>query len=587
MYKIILIPLLLFTHLLFLPQAQASDYSIPDIRIEAQIGSDGVITIHEHRTYVYSGSFSWADYRIPRDGFDEIRNIRVSEGDVSYVNDDSEEPGTFIVSASDRSVQIKWHYEAQDTTRTFTISYELEGAMTAGPEWTEFFWIWAAQGRERSTDQIDISIELPETADSDSLHFWIRSPLENFTGEISENRFLFTGQDIPRSQAVQTRQLFPGSLIDTGALQTDSNLTLAAVTAEEEELIREREEREQRAEFYLSFATELAIAISLLSILIFFLIYNRYGRRHRGANLVSRETVLIPGQTPPAIAGMLISNNMISMNHFTATILDLARRGWFTIEEVQTGEDRLFSSKKTDFRIGISDSEPDDDPAEWEKKLIRFLKSEISDGNDTFEKIYSETGWDFNKFWGSWKSEVNKAFDEKNWKDPSSIRGVLYNVVLQIILLVPVIYILVVSGSEAMIFAAMWVGLMAVFSFAIQRRTPEGEEAYTAWKNYRSGLKNAKDHTLQMELLDRHFIYATAFGLSEKEMKRLLEPHDSVFTSYLPWLILMQGSYGSAASISSSFTKLTSYGGSSFGSSVSGGGASMGSAGGGASGGAG
>lgn len=587
MYKLIVIPLFLLTHMLFLPHAQASDYSIPDIRIEAQIGSDGIITIYEHRTYVYSGSFSWADYRIPREGFDEIRNIRVSEGDDAYVNDDSEEPGTFMVSTSSRSVQVKWHYEAEDTTRTFTISYELEGAMTAGPEWTEFFWIWAASDRERSTDQIDISVELPAAVVSDSLHYWIRSPVDNFTGDISGNRFLFTGQDISRSQAVQTRKLFPGLLIDTDALPSDNNLTLEAVAAEEEQLVREREEREQRAEFYLSFATELAIAIALLSILIYFLIYNRYGRRHKSASLAKRETVLIPDQTPPAIAGVLLSSYTLSMDHFTATILDLARRGWFTIEEIETGEDSLFSSKKTDFRLGLAESEPDDDPAEWEKMLIRFLRSEISDGNDTFEKIYSETGWDFNKFWEKWKLEVHNAFTERNWKDPNGTKGILFNVTLQILLLVPVIYILVVSGSEAMIFAAIWIGLIALFSFAIQRRTPEGEEAYTAWRNYRSGLKNANNHTLRMELLDRHFIYATAFSFSDKEMKQLLEPHESVFTSVLPWLILMQGSTGSAASVSGKFTALASSGSGSFGGSASGGGASMGSAGGGASGGAG
>lgn len=569
---------------LFLPEGNASDYKIPVIKVEAQLGADGVITIHEHRTYVYDGSFSWADYKIPRDGFDEIRNIRVSEGGEDFINDESEEPGTFSVSKSSGSVAIKWHYSARDTSRTFTISYELEGALTVGPEWSELFWTWAASGRERSTEQIDVSIELPEPVSSDSLHSWIRSPLDGVTITKENGRFLIAGSDIHRSESVRTRAVFPSSVFDTDVAVNEPNMSLDHVAEQETKIEQERVEQEALKAFYGSFAFEAAAAAVLLSIIGFIVIYRRYGQRHKVTTVSRRETVLIPDQTPPALVGRLLYHNYASYNHLTATILDLARRGWFKLEETKKGEDTWYSSSETDFKIVRTDRNPDGDLYDWEKELISYLEEQIEKGRDSFKEIFSSSKSGITTFYQKWNGLVAKSIQRLNWKDSESYKGVIFNAVIQLILLIPLIWILMMSGALQVIIALIIVGLMSVSSFAMIRRTPEGEEAYIRWKNYKDGLTNANQHTLRMEMLDRHFIYATAFQLSESQINKLIKPHEDQFVQYFPWLFLMAGSSSTPAS---SFSTLASSGSSSFGGSVSGGGASMGSAGGGASGGAG
>ncbi|MCC5913094.1 MAG: DUF2207 domain-containing protein [Balneolaceae bacterium] len=572
---------------LFLPEGNASDYTIPIIKVEAQVGADGVITIHEHRTYVYDGSFSWADYKFPRDGFDEIRNIRVSEGDQDFINDESEEPGTFSVSKSSGSVTIKWHYSAQDTSRTFTISYELEGALTVGPEWSELFWTWAASGRERSTEELEVSIELPEPVPTDSLHSWIRSPLTGVTVTKENGRFVITGEDISRSESVRTRAVFPSSIFETDVAVNEPMMALDRVVEEETQIEQERVEQEARKAFYGSFATEAAVAAVLLSIITFIVIYRRYGQRHKVTTVSRRETVLIPGHTPPAFVGRLLYHNYASYNHLTATILDLARRGWFKIEETKKGEDTWYSSSETDFKIIRTDQNPESDLYEWEKELISYLEEQIGKGRDSFKEIFSSTKSGITKFYQKWNGLVAKSIQKLNWKDSESYKGVIFNVVIQLILLIPLIWILVMSGALQVIIALIIVGLMSISSFAMIRRTPEGEEAYIRWNNYKDGLTNANQHTLRMEMLDRHFIYATALQLSEGQINKLIKPHEDQFVQYFPWLFLMAGSSSTPASAASSFSTLASSGSSSFGGSVSGGGASMGSAGGGASGGAG
>jgi hypothetical protein len=52
---------------------------------------------------------------------------------------------------------------------------------------------------------------------------------------------------------------------------------------------------------------------------------------------------MIPGRIKPAIIGRLMMQQHTSIQHLTATLFDLARRGWFTIHE-EKKEKSWFSS---------------------------------------------------------------------------------------------------------------------------------------------------------------------------------------------------------------------------------------------------
>lgn len=64
----------------------AQNYEIPEITVKAEILENGTVQIEEQRTYSFDGSFSWADYTLPAEGFSSINNIRVSESDSKLIN---------------------------------------------------------------------------------------------------------------------------------------------------------------------------------------------------------------------------------------------------------------------------------------------------------------------------------------------------------------------------------------------------------------------------------------------------------------------------------------------------------------------
>lgn len=562
------------------------EYQIPEIHIEAYILKDGTLQIHETRHYDFQGSFSWADYRLPRTGFDEINQIQVREGDEIYHLSKSEEPGTFSVTYSSREVIVTWHYSASDTTRIFTLSYELSGAILHGEERSELFWTWIGSGREKSTPAFSASLFFPEELASDSLFFWSRTPegLVDFTHD--GNRLFFSAGNLSRSQDLPVRILMPVTLFDPDVIQErHSSIDLERITAEEEEIARREREREERRAAMAELAPGLALLLSLLSIGFFIAIYRNYGRRYQTKTISSVSTTMIPDDAKPAMAGRLLSFYQTQPLHLTATLFDLARRGWFTLQETQEDKKWYQSKPETDFVVAAVDPAPAETVPEWEQMIVDFVRSRILTGKSKFSELFAETDSATAKWYRNWVKVVGEAFSLLQWKDEVSYKGVVLNIIVQAILILLAILLIIVGGDfglAAFIVSALMLGASA----AIIRRTREGEEAYRRWKAYRTGLSESDERILFKGNLDRHFVYAIAFGLREKELTRLIDrgSRDSNVALF-PWLFILPGSGSTpvtaATNLATQSVQSAAAGG------IAGGGGSVGSAGGGASGGAG
>ena len=577
--------------LLMLPcLSSANDYSIPSVGVHVSITEDGRVKIVERLTYVFDGNFSWADHRLPKDGYTRIDSIKVSENGTDYINLNNEETGTFSVSESDEAFTIKWHYSASDTSRTFTVSYILDGAVAIGPQWSEFFWNYLSSNRNKSTDNFSLSFRLPGSVSQDSLYTFTRSKADEFTFSFAGNGYDVTGQSISRRESARIRTLFPTSLFDRSRVDiSEPDLSLSNVIQDEEDYRDDLERQAERDAYYASITPAVTIILCLISLLIFVTVYRKYGKRHSTSTLSDRETLVIPGQQPPAVIGRLMTAQQTTSNHLVSTLFNLARSGWFTITEEKTESDGWLSSEETKFRVAMPahEKEPDTALLEHEKMVVEFAKQRISEGNDTFDDLFKGTDSEVSKWYSKWTKQVKQEFDEKKWIDKNSYTGLIINFILQCILLIASVFLLV-NGTPIALAALIFTTLSIIGSFAIIRRTPEGEETHKRWKAYADGLKNADERTIRMEYLDRHFIYAMALHLSKKQIETLLDATNEPANSVIPWIILMHGSTSNAATVASSMSTLAATGSTSFtGATAAGSGATVGAAGGGASSGAG
>ena len=574
--------------LLMIPPVMAQqEYQIPEITVEATIQQNGTIEFRETRQYQFEGSFSWADYKLPKAGFDEIQNIRVSEQSEDYQLSDSEEPGTFNISENDNEVVITWYYEATDTVRSFDLSYNLSGAILHGQEWSELFWTWIGSGREKNTPYFEVNIRFPKELQPDSLYYWSRAPSDLIQFSHNGSTLNFQAEALSGNQSVPVRILMPVTLFDSGSIMNrEPDLILERIINEENEIIAEEERREARRATVAEHAPGLTTILSIISMGLFYFLYQRYGKRFKTLTYSTVSTTMVPSRIEPALIAKLLSFYHTGARHLTATLFDLSRRGWFKLKEQKTEKKWYQSEVESEFIVSISEDQINEPLPQWERMVVDFVIERLHEGESNFSELFSSTS--ATKFYPKWSKEVGKAFKERNWKDEGSLKGVYLNVIFQVLLIILSIIMMVLGGMIGVVSMIVSTILLAG-SAGMIRRTKEGEQVYMQWKAYRNGLKKADERILFKGELDRHFIYAIAFGLREKELINIIDHgnqhQDGLFFT---WLIIAQGSGSTPLTAAKNLSKHSALSAASVNAgTISGGGASVGAAGGGATGGAG
>lgn len=162
--------LLLFCALALAPglaTAQERSYLFERIDVELQLHTNGTLDVVEHYTYRFTGGpFQRALRGIPRDGVDDIRNVRLSEGGQEYRSAfRGEEPGTYIVENNADELLVRWFYPpTSDAARTFTLSYTVDGAIYVDEEFDELWWVAVFPERDVPVERASVTLRLPEGA---------------------------------------------------------------------------------------------------------------------------------------------------------------------------------------------------------------------------------------------------------------------------------------------------------------------------------------------------------------------------------------------------------------------------------------
>jgi uncharacterized membrane protein len=275
----------------------------------------------------------------------------------------------------------------------------------------------------------------------------------------------------------------------------------------------------------------------------------------------------------------------ITGGHLTATLLDLARRGYLTLKEEEPDKEGWFSSKEPFFTVHLTGNVEERQVTGWESDLLSFLKTRIDKEGHKMKDIFKYSDSEVSKWFNEWREAVSDFGKEQGWIDQNSYKGLFWNLAIQsILVLASAAGIFFIHPVLAFAVAASIIA--SILSLVIVRRSPKGEELYQTWKNYQSALTNAKEYSIPDNKLGLHFIYGIAFGLNKTNIEQMFEQNPGAVAA-ITWMIILPGSNNSPATMASSFSNLASTGTISAGGGVAGGGAVAGSAGGGASAGAG
>lgn len=420
-----------------------------------------------------------------------------------------------------------------------TLNYTIKGAAIRYADTAELNWTIADTEYMKNTN-VDVTVLLPEgIASVDDVYAVTNGSNQGRVESITMNEdnqvaIHVTAKRLFPGERIQVRALFPASVLSDvnasspyGNYYPDLNQYAESKAHAEEALMSLKI---YRAANWIS----LALVLPILAFAAYFVyrIYLKYDKEHVSDfyNEYYRE---LPAEYGPAMLGYLYNFKEISKNDVSATLMDLIRRKYITID---SGTESLTESK-VNYTLILDRSKDMSKLEPHELNLIHWFFDVVAGGDTlTLNQLDKFTSVEANAI------RYNKA--NQNWVSSVRETGAKYdffdNVRAAMKEGAAVISFLAIAGFIALFLALANLGLYVrfvaglLFAIAIilssyfatiQRRSKNGNEEYVRWKAFKKFLEefsNMKDYPMPGIIIWEHYmVYAVEFGIADLVEKQL------------------------------------------------------------------
>ena len=461
--------------------SKGKSYSILEINIKAEILEDGSLLIEEARTYNYRGKFRWAEYRLPLENLGKITDFSLNDEQLVFSEDSGKQPGTYKISQDEDELYVKWYYSARNETRTFTLKYRVEDAVTVYEDVAEFYYKFVGEANRKTIGTLFIELNLPQIASTDSVLAWAHGSIN---GELSfENGKIYLWvSPLKRKRFWETRVIFPPAWVPNAKLRLNYSKR-AEIIAEEQKIFESdelvRKENKQKIEFIRNNKQRVLQGSVFLAVFTFFLLiilYQRSGRQYK-TMMHSNISSEIPKDISPAIANYVFNVGQLGATAMVSTLLDLASRGFLSIEEQKTEKKSLFGSrKKIKYLIKLNKEKYNQDKTklvESEINMVDFIFNDLASGQNEIElEKIKKSSSKFLKWFTKWKKIIKEQWGNKPFYDKESVKATIISCLISVILISFGVVALIYFGTIGLILFIS--GMVHLFlSFTILRYTEE------------------------------------------------------------------------------------------------------------------
>jgi uncharacterized membrane protein len=517
---------------LFLPSAaSAKSFGLAAVQVEAILQPDASMRVVEHITYDFQGEFHNGTRAIPRGPY-EVVDVRVTD----------RANGQALPFEGD-AYDLAWHFTARDEERTFDISYTVLRAAQVGPDVAELYWKFVGPDHP-GINRVRISIEVP--GDGLDVRAWAHGPLQGLV-QPAGNTVLLSADGVPAGEFVEARVAVPSNVF---TVAPSGPPRLPGTLAEEQKLASEANAARARQASGTRNRARLADALGVLAIVAavggwaaFLLLWIRYGREYRAQHDVGEYLRELPDD-PPAYIAMLRGWGAVPPTALSATLVDLAQRGYLTIEELR--EDRRFLPDKTDWKYTRTQKmEP---VRGFEASILEQLFS----GSATVTQ--SEfTSWcrahrtSALRWWEDVQSSAKTAFRSQKYIEGG--KGPVYAAnTLCGVLVVLVGVGALSSGSPIGVLAVVSGAAQLAMTVILRRRTQAGAQRLAEWdavERFLRDFSQLEEAPVESLILwERYLVYAVALGVTATVARALaarIPPEQATTAGFAPWYIGMHG----------------------------------------------
>ena len=368
MKKLLVLVSAIFIFLLLPPPVLAKSFFFPKVEININLNSDRSADFVERRTTSFSGSFSQLYWDIPLTSEQAVTNVSVNGFEEIPYEDMGRPANKFFTRREGNSEHIEAYYTASDETITFILSYHLTNAVIKHPDAGEFYWKIIGENWGTKTDLVTATVVLPVDVGKEKIHVWAHGPLNGQSTIVDGKTTRLTVSDVPPETFVEVRETFPSTILSG---ENTGNKSFTSIEAEEEGFRQETIRKER-----IRLGTFLAIVLGAAGwIFYWYRIWDKHGKEY--AVEVPKYVHFPPSKRPPALVEALLNQEQsVSVNSFTATLLDLAARKFVKIEARESYSKGILgigSKKQYSYILHRISRNSEEKLYDFERELLDFI----------------------------------------------------------------------------------------------------------------------------------------------------------------------------------------------------------------------
>lgn len=482
------------------PVAAQTAEEIRSFAVDLEVREDGVLAVTEHIEYFFPTERHGIYRDIPVEYRDDRgRTYRIPVTVTGVVDEQGTAwPYEIENGRSGLRVRIGDPNQTISGTRYYVITYELRGALRYFADHDELYWNVTGNGWEVPISRVSAVVRLPEAVPSASM------TTKCYTGVSGSTR----------SDCVAATQ---GTVANFASDGFGPGEGLTIVVGWAPGLI---------AKIYPEYPNPWRpYLVYLLPLAVLTVMYALW--RKNGRDPIGRQTLVVqyepPDKLPPAAVGTLIDDTA-NVKEVTATIVDLAVRGYLRINETES-HGLILTSKDYEFER-VKDWQADGSLRNYEREILKTIfglgdKVPVSQLKERYafstalpvitKQMYESTVTD--GYFTANPEAVRKGF----------IGGAVGAAALGWFIGVSILALLNGNMAHA---AVAWYGtciIVFVFGWFMPRKTEKGVIAHEHAEGFREYLKTAEKYRLQWQekenIFEKFLPYAMVFGVVGKWAK--------------------------------------------------------------------
>lgn len=532
--RLIILIIILLSILIPINIFASDNLKIPSWTIDSTLLENGNLSIVEDIIFNFEGTFNGAYRNIILDSTDGIENLNISEivsgREIEYILDPKAKKGNtnvYNMELNNNSANIMIFSPSKNEDKTFRFRYTISNVATRHKDIGEFYYKFLGEQNKTPIDYFSATINLPRF-EKDKIKIFAHGPSNGKIEFLGDNLIKLNITNVSPNKFIEARILFPLDYIPNST-NIGSN-TMNNIIDEEISYNEQVLEDAVRKEKLRNTLNNISIWVIALSVFIIGFIFNKF---RRDPSIYENMDSIYPRDITPAELSLFM-NQVVNSRAILATLFDLSRRGYITIDEAELKtSDGKRSSPEREF-VFFKTGKDTDGLLNHESFLMNWLFNDIGDNIKVstwdINMERKRSNMEFNKSQSTWVKEVQKQLALRNYYDPI---GKKFGIFLMIFDLPIFILGILAIANNAMYGISLIILSIILFTYGVflfARKSNEGQIQYDLWKDFKKNFIDFEQNHIYIPK-DLTLIYAITLGLP---MEELSDYRQSIGLNYYP-----------------------------------------------------